>query len=185
MGWFDDEKGNPVDRFFTWGAETFTPKLCQTEEHWTSRVTAILFTECPCCLMWRSLIVGFIFGIVLTKSEAVSWYRIYEMFQFQSFHMYGIIMVAIAVGTIGVQYMKRNHIKDINGQPIVITDKEPGSFRYWIGGLFFGLGWALTGACPGPMFVNIGHGYYPMLIVIFGALVGTYLYGVIKNKLPH
>ena len=133
----------------------------------------------------KYIIVGFVFGIVLTKSEAVSWYRIYEMFQFQSFHMYGIIMVAIAVGTIGVQYMKRNHIKDINGQPIVITDKEPGSFRYWIGGLFFGLGWALVGACPGPIFILIGAGFWSVVLILIGALVGTFLYGVLKDKLRH
>jgi len=133
----------------------------------------------------KYIIVGFVFGIVLTKSEAVSWYRIYEMFQFQSFHMYGIIMVAIAVGTIGVQYMKRNHLKDINGQPIVITDKEPGSFRYWIGGLFFGLGWALVGACPGPIFILIGAGFWSVVLILIGALVGTFLYGVLKDKLRH
>lgn len=98
----------------------------------------------------KYLIVGFVFGIVLTKSEAVSWYRIYEMFQFQSFHMYGIIMVAIATGIVGLQLIKRNRLKTHKGEPIEIADKEKGSFRYWIGGLFFGLGWALVGACPGP-----------------------------------
>ena len=88
----------------------------------------------------KYLLVGFVFGIVLTKSEAVSWYRIYEMFQFQSFHMYGIIAVAVATGVIGIQIIKRNNIKDIKGQPIEIQDKEKGSTRYWIGGIFFGLG---------------------------------------------
>ncbi|MFQ3174256.1 MAG: putative membrane protein YedE/YeeE [Flavobacterium sp.] len=133
----------------------------------------------------KYLLVGFVFGIVLTKSEAVSWYRIYEMFQFQSFHMYGIIMVAIGTGVIGIQVIKRKKIKDIKGLPIEISDKEPGSYRYWIGGLIFGLGWALVGSCPGPIFILLGAGFWSVLIVFFGALFGTYLYGVFKDKLPH
>jgi uncharacterized membrane protein YedE/YeeE len=133
----------------------------------------------------KYLLVGFVFGIVLTKSEAVSWYRIYEMFQFQSFHMYGIIMVAIGTGLIGIQIIKRKKIKDIKGLAIEIADKEPGSYRYWIGGLIFGLGWALVGSCPGPIFILLGAGFWSVLIVFFGALVGTYLYGVLKDKLPH
>ncbi|HEU0136820.1 MAG TPA: DUF6691 family protein [Flavobacterium sp.] len=133
----------------------------------------------------KYIIVGFIFGIVLTKSEAVSWYRIYEMFHFQSFHMYGIIGVAVVTGLIGVQIIKRYKVKDIKGSPIVIADKEPGSFRYWAGGLFFGLGWALVGSCPGPIFILIGAGFWPLLFVLFGALAGTFLYGVIRNALPH
>jgi hypothetical protein len=133
----------------------------------------------------KYLVVGFIFGIVLTKSEAVSWYRIYEMFQFQSFHMYGIISVAILTGIIGIQLIKRNNVNDSSGEPIIIDDKEKGSARYWIGGLFFGLGWALVGSCPGPIFILIGAGFWTVFIVLFGALLGTYLYGVLKNKLPH
>lgn len=133
----------------------------------------------------KYLLVGFIFGIVLTKSEAVSWYRIYEMFQFQSFHMYGIISVAILTGIIGIQIVKRNNIKDIKGESIEIPDKENGSSRYWIGGLFFGLGWALVGSCPGPIFILLGAGFWTISIVLFGALLGTYLYGLLKNKLPH
>ncbi len=133
----------------------------------------------------KYLVVGFIFGIVLTKSEAVSWYRIYEMFQFQSFHMYGIIMVAIATGMIGLQIIKRNHFKTNKGVPIQIADKEKGSFRYWIGGMIFGLGWALAGACPGPIFILIGAGFFPVIVVLFGALTGTFIYGVVKDKLPH
>lgn len=133
----------------------------------------------------KYIFVGFIFGIVLTKSEAVSWYRIYEMFQFQSFHMYGIIGVAIVVGIIGIQIMKRLNLKDIQGNPIVIADKEPGSARYWIGGLFFGLGWALVGACPGPIFILLGAGIWPVIFISIGALLGTFLYGVLKDKMPH
>lgn len=133
----------------------------------------------------KYLLVGFVFGIVLTKSEAVSWYRIYEMFQFQSFHMYGIIMTAVVTGAIGIQIIKRNKIKDIKGLPIEIADKEPGDARYWIGGILFGLGWALVGACPGPIYILIGAGFWSVFIVLFGALLGTYLYGVFKDKLPH
>ena len=133
----------------------------------------------------KYILVGFIFGIVLTKSEAVSWYRIFEMFRFESFHMYGIIMVAIGFGTIGVQWMKKNNIKDIQGNPIIIADKEPGSFRYWVGGLFFGLGWALIGACPGPIFILIGAGFWSVIFVLIGALLGTFIYGLLKDKLRH
>jgi uncharacterized membrane protein YedE/YeeE len=132
----------------------------------------------------KYLFVGFIFGIVLTKSEAVSWYRIYEMFQFQSFHMYGIIMVAITTGIIGLQIIKRKQLNDIKGLPIVISNKEKGSFRYWIGGLFFGLGWALVGCCPGPIFILIGAGFFPVVLVLLGALIGTFIYGMLKSKLP-
>ena len=133
----------------------------------------------------KFLVVGFVFGIVLTKSEAVSWYRIYEMFQFDSFHMYGIIMTAIVTGVIGIQIIKRFKLKDINGTPIYVQEKEKGTFRYWIGGLFFGFGWALVGACPGPIFILLGSGFTTVIIVFFGALFGTFIYGVIKEYLPH
>ncbi len=133
----------------------------------------------------KYLFVGFIFGIVLTKSEAVSWYRIYEMFQFDSFHMYGIIMTAIATGVIGIQIIKRNKLKDIKGLPIEIQDKEKGTFRYWIGGLIFGLGWALVGACPGPIFILLDSGFISVIFMFFGALLGTFFYGVVKDNLPH
>ncbi len=133
----------------------------------------------------KYIITGFIFGIVLTKSEAVSWYRIYEMFHFQSFHMYGIIGVAVFTGVIGIQIIKKLQVKDIQGNPIIIANKEQGSARYWIGGLLFGLGWALVGACPGPIFILLGAGIWPVIFILVGALVGTFLYGVLKNKLPH
>lgn len=133
----------------------------------------------------KYILVGFIFGIVLTKAEAVSWYRIYEMFQFQSFHMYGIIMTAIGVGVIGVQIIKRKQLKDIDGNQIVIQDKEKGSARYWVGGLLFGLGWAMVGACPGPIFIMLGAGFMSVGLILIGALLGTFLYGVVKDKLPH
>lgn len=133
----------------------------------------------------RYIIVGFIFGIVLTKAEAVSWYRIYEMFQFQSFHMYGIITVAIITGLIGIQIFKRKQLKDIDGNLIVIQDKEKGNMRYWIGGILFGLGWAMVGACPGPIFILLGAGFWSVGLVLFGAVFGTFLYGLVKDKLPH
>ncbi|WP_313091803.1 YeeE/YedE family protein [Chryseobacterium flavum] len=131
------------------------------------------------------LLIGTFFGIVMYKSEAASWFRIYEMFQFQSIHMYGLMGTALAVGIIIVQYIKRNKVKDVNGNPIVIADKDKSIPRYLIGGILFGLGWALAGACPGPMFVLTGAGYFPILVVILGAVLGTWLYGLIKDKLPH
>ena len=133
----------------------------------------------------KYIIVGFIFGVVLTKSEAVSWYRIYEMFQFQSFHMYGIIIVAVVTGIIGLQIIKRVQLKNIKGEPIQVPDKEEGSIRFWLGGIFFGLGWALVGACPGPIFIVIGAGFLPAILILIGALLGTFIYGVLKDKLPH
>lgn len=133
----------------------------------------------------KFILVGFVFGIVLTKSEAVSWYRIYEMFMFESFHMYGIIMVAVVVGAIGIQLIKKYHIKDIHGKKIDIAKKEKGTFRYWIGGLLFGLGWALVGSCPGPIFILLGAGFLPVIIVLIGAVLGTYIYGIYKDNLPH
>ncbi|HQA75247.1 MAG: DUF6691 family protein [Chitinophagales bacterium] len=133
----------------------------------------------------KYLLVGFIFGIVLTKSEAVSWYRIYEMFHFQSFHMYGIIMTAVVTGIIGIQIIKRKQLKDIKGKPIEIQDKEIGNARYWIGGTLFGLGWALVGSCPGPIFILLGAGFLSVGLILVGATLGTFLYGVFKDKLPH
>lgn len=119
------------------------------------------------------------------KAEAASWFRIYEMFHFQSFHMYGFIGSALVVGVIGVQLIKRKQLKDVSGQPIVIQPKVKSIARYLIGGIFFGMGWALVGACPGPMFVLLGAGIWPMLVVIAGAVLGTFIYGKIKNYLPH
>lgn len=133
----------------------------------------------------KYILTGVFFGIVMAKSEAISWYRIQEMFRFQSFHMYGIIGTALALGMLAVYLIKKLQLKDIAGQPITFQAKEMAWRKYLIGGSIFGLGWALTGSCPGPMFVNIGYGYWSMLIVVLGALLGTYLYGILKNKLPH
>jgi uncharacterized membrane protein YedE/YeeE len=134
---------------------------------------------------FRFLLAGVIFGIIMVKSEAVSWYRIQEMFRFQSFHMYGIIGTAVVIGVISVYLIKRFKLKDTQGDEIVIPDKDKQWTKYILGGLIFGLGWALTGACPGPMFVNIGYGYIAMIVVVIGALAGTYLYGLLRDKLPH
>jgi uncharacterized protein len=133
----------------------------------------------------KFILVGFVLGIVLTKSEAVSWYRIYEMFHFQSFHMYGIIMMAIITGVVGLYVIKTKNLNDIKGNPIIIQDKEKGNARYWIGGILFGLGWAMVGTCPGPIFILLGSGFMTVGIVLIGALIGTLLYGIIKDKLPH
>lgn len=133
----------------------------------------------------KFLLVGILFGIVMAKSEAISWYRIQEMFRFQSFHMYGIIGTAVMFGVIGVQLIKRLGLRDYSGNPIVFYPKEKSVVRYLAGGTIFGLGWALTGACPGPMIVNIGYGYPSLLLVFASAVAGTYLYGLLKDKLPH
>ena len=133
----------------------------------------------------KFILTGIFFGIVMTKSEAISWYRIQEMFRFQSFHMFGIIGTAVAIGIIGIFLIKKYKLKDIEGQFIVIPTKDKGWKRALFGGIIFGLGWALTGACPGPMFINVGAGYLVMLLVIFGAVLGTYIYGIVKDKLPH
>lgn len=133
----------------------------------------------------KFILAGILFGIVMSKSEAISWFRIQEMFRFQSFHMYGIIGTAVVLGVIITYVIKKHKLRDYQGNPIIFTPKEMSYPRYLIGGTIFGLGWALTGACPGPMFVNIGHQYWAILVAIGGAIAGTYLYGVIKDNLPH
>jgi uncharacterized membrane protein YedE/YeeE len=124
----------------------------------------------------KYLILGIVFGILMTKAEIISWYRIYEMFRFDAFHMYGAL---------GVQFIKRKQIKNMFGDEISFNPKKMSIPRYLIGGTFFGLGWAMVGACPGPMFVLLGHGFIPILAVIAGALIGTLAYGMLRSKLPH
>ncbi len=131
------------------------------------------------------VLIGIFFGIVLFKSEAASWFRIYEMFHFASFHMYGIIGSAVGLGIITIQLIKRLKLKSVYGEKIHITPKDKSFSRYLLGGIIFGLGWALAGACPGPMFVLFGAGYIPIIIVIPSSIFGTFLYGIIKEKLPH
>lgn len=131
------------------------------------------------------LLVGMLFGIGMFKSGAASWFRIYEMFQFDSFHMYGIMGTALTIAVLATLFIKKKKINDFSGQPIAFAPKEKSIPRYLIGGIFFGLGWALGGACPGPMFALVGAGFYPILIAIVGALAGTWCYGLIKKWLPH
>jgi len=133
----------------------------------------------------KYILTGIAFGIIMAKSEAISWFRIQEMFRFHSFHMFGIIGTAVILGIIAVLLMKKFRLNDFHGEPIIFTDKNSGWRKYLFGGIIFGLGWALTGACPGPIFVSIGYGYLGMVLVAIGAVLGTYIYGVIKDKLPH
>ena len=128
---------------------------------------------------------GVIFGIVLIKSEVASWFRIYEMFQFDSFHMYGVIGSAVIFGILLTQIIKRMKIKSIDNKDLIFQDKDFLPKKYLLGGTIFGLGWALTGACPGPMFALLGAGYYAIIIPILFAILGTLAYGVLKDKLPH
>ena len=132
------------------------------------------------------LAFGVVFGIILTKSEVISWFRIQEMFRFQSFHMYGVIGSAIAVGALSLALMKRFNAKTISGEPIEISDKpfERG-YNQWIGGSIFGLGWALTGACPGPLYALIGNGAYVIAVSLLCAAAGALAYGYLKPALPH
>ena len=133
----------------------------------------------------KFLIVGILFGIVLSKAEVISWYRIYEMFKFQSFHMYGVIGTAVVLGMILVFFFKKGRIKTYLGDKITVEPKQKGFTRNILGGTIFGLGWALAGACPGPMFILLGRGAMAMVIVIIGALLGAFFYHAIKGKLPH
>ncbi|MBJ7881039.1 DUF6691 family protein [Gelidibacter salicanalis] len=132
----------------------------------------------------KFLLVGIVFGIVLVKSEAVSWYRIYEMFRFESFHMYGIIGSAVVIGILLMLITKKFKFKNIEGGLMSVPNKEKGLTRYIVGGTLFGLGWALSGACPGPMYILVGTGFFTIIIVILAAILGTYAYGVFRDKLP-
>ena len=129
--------------------------------------------------------MGFYFGVVLIKSEAISWYRIVEMFHFQSFHLFGVIGSAVVTGIISVLIIKGVHLTTIKDEPI---DLEPKPFLLkanLFGGIFFGLGWALVGACTAPLFVQLGAGNYIIIIPILAAFLGTLVYGIVKDKLPH
>lgn len=131
------------------------------------------------------LIIGIFFGVVMLKSEAASWFRIYEMFRFDSFHMYGIIGSALVLGVTFTQLIKKTKVKSFFGEDIKIEPKNKSIARYALGGIIFGLGWGLAGACPGPIYTLIGAGFWPILVVLMGAILGTFVYGVIKDKLPH
>jgi uncharacterized membrane protein YedE/YeeE len=133
----------------------------------------------------KFILIGILFGIVMYKTEAASWFRIYEMFRFESFHMYGIIGSALAVAVAGKFLIKKYNMKNIYGEEIKFTPKKMSVPRYLIGGVIFGLGWALAGACPGPMYTLLGAGVWPILVVLFSAVLGTLLYGYFRGKLPH
>ena len=131
-------------------------------------------------------LLGSLFGIVLIKSEVVSWFRIQEMFRFEAFHMYGIMASAIAVAATSVAILRHSRIRAWTGETIAVPPKELGrGYRYWIGGTLFGLGWALTGACPGPIFALVGSGATVFAVTAVSALAGTWLYGYLRPHLPH
>lgn len=132
------------------------------------------------------LVLGVLFGIVVTKAEVISWFRIQEMFRFQSFRMYGIIGSAIITAALSLQLITRLGVRAADGTTIVVPPKVMGSgTRYWLGGTLFGLGWALSGACPGPLFALLGNGVWIMGVTILSAIVGTFTYGVLRPHLPH
>lgn len=139
----------------------------------------------PAVGLWIYLVVGLVFGLILIKSEAASWYRIQEMFRFQSFHMFGIIGSAVITGAVSTWLLRTFKKEALGGEPIRIAPKAMTWRRYVFGGLLFGLGWGLAGVCPGPVFALIGAGVLPMLVVLLFALIGTWLYGVLQPKLPH
>ena len=132
----------------------------------------------------KYLIMGLLFGIILVKSEVISWYRIQEMFRLQSFHMFGVIGSAVITGIISVQLIKRYNIRTIKGEPIELPQKKFSKGQIY-GGLIFGFGWAITGACPGPLFAQIGTGFGVVVVTLFSAIAGTWVYGLLKEKLPH
>ena len=129
-------------------------------------------------------LVGIVFGIVFVKAEIISWFRIQEMFRFQSFHMFGVIGTAVVVGLISVQLIKKLNIKTLSGERISINPKTYTKGTI-IGSLLFGFGWAITGACPGPLFAEIGSGYYSIFVTMLSALAGTWTYGYFQKRLPH
>jgi uncharacterized protein len=138
----------------------------------------------PGLLLYFAL--GCLFGIVLLKSEVVSWFRIQEMFRFQSFHLYGIIMSAIATAALSIAVLTRIGAQTLGSEAITIPPKTLGKgYRYWIGGTLFGVGWALTGACPGPLFALVGGGVSVYAVAALSALAGTWLYGYLRPHLPH
>jgi uncharacterized membrane protein YedE/YeeE len=132
------------------------------------------------------LLLGAAFGILLVRSEVISWFRIQEMFRFQGFHMFGIFATALPVAILSVQAIKRYDLRTLTGEPIVVPDKVLGrGVRYIVGGSIFGVGWALVGACPGPLFALLGSGVGTMAVVILSAMMGTWSYGYLRPRLPH
>ena len=132
----------------------------------------------------KFLITGILFGIVLTKSEIISWYRWQEAFLLDGFQVYGTFLTAVVLGILVVYWVKRSNMKDIQGHPIVFAPKKKSLIRYLAGGLIFGTGWALVG-CPGAQYALLGHGFLSVLIVLVSAVFGTFVYGMVRNRLPH
>lgn len=132
----------------------------------------------------KYLLVGVMFGIVFVKAEIVSWFRIQEMFRFDSFHMYGVIGSAVLVGLISVQLIKRFKVSTMDGEEVDIPGKTFNKGQIY-GGLLFGIGWAITGACPGPLFAQIGSGFLAIIITLLSAIAGTWTYGLLRSRLPH
>jgi len=145
----------------------------QTAQHKSGSASLLVF--------W---LLGILFGIILIKAEVVSWWRIQEMFRLQNFHMFGVIGSAIATGMLSIFLIKKFKIKTISGDPIVIEPKKFQKGNIY-GGLLFGFGWAMTGACPGPLFALVGNGAFVMIATLLSAILGTKVYGMVKNKLPH
>jgi uncharacterized membrane protein YedE/YeeE len=131
-------------------------------------------------------VLGTWFGIVLMKGEVISWFRIYEMFRFESFHMYGVILSAVLTAMVSLRLLRRSRDRALTGEEIDVAPKSLGAgTRYWAGGTLFGLGWGLVGACPGPIFALVGGGVSVMIVVLASAMVGTILYGALRPRLPH
>ncbi|MBL7720184.1 MAG: YeeE/YedE family protein [Flavipsychrobacter sp.] len=150
--------------------DTICTNDSQLQERWYSHI--------------KYLIVGLFFGITFVKAEIVSWFRIQEMFRLESFHMYGVIGTAVVVGMLSVWLIKKRKIKTIEGEEVVFHPKKFNKGQV-IGGLLFGLGWAMTGACPGPLFAQIGTGAFTVLVTLLSAIAGTWVYGYFRERLPH
>lgn len=146
------------------------PNDSQQTESWTSNL--------------KYLVVGLLFGIVFVKAEIISWFRIQEMFRLHSFHMYGVIGSAVVVGLISVLLIKKFNIKTLTGETVEFHPKKFQKGQVY-GGLIFGLGWAITGACPGPLFAQIGSGYLVVIVTLLSAIAGTWTYGLLRDKLPN
>ena len=131
------------------------------------------------------LMLGLLFGLILVKAEVLSWFRIQEMFAFQSFHMYGIIGSAVGVGALSVFLIRRMKVKSLEGNVITLQNKAPRYTSAYLGGTLFGLGWAMTGACPGPMYALVGSGTTVMLLAVLAGVLGVYVYAALRDKLPH
>ncbi|SEN25320.1 hypothetical protein SAMN04488505_10981 [Chitinophaga rupis] len=160
------------------------PDLINTDFEVRSLERTETATPRPWWHLLKYAVAGMLLGIVFVKAEIVSWFRIQEMFRLQSFHMYGVIGSAVVVAAISVWIIKKFRIKTISGEKIDFTPKQYNKGQV-IGGLIFGAGWALTGACPGPLFAQIGTGAFVVIVMILSAIAGTWVYGLLREKLPH